>query len=97
MNCDVGPAAQSTYPTPAPTPGESRPHSSCSTQTYNVPSEHGGEASVDVIRADGGECRLGARDSLAGRIDGRVRSGRVLRVCPGTSSRITKFSEHEAD
>jgi hypothetical protein len=21
----------------------------------------------------------------------------VLRVCPGTSSRITKFSEHEAD
>jgi len=25
--------------------------------------------------ADGGECRLDARDSLAGRIDGRVRSG----------------------
>ena len=50
MNCDVGPGAQSTYPTPAPTPGESRPHSSCSTQTYNVPSEHGGEASVDVVR-----------------------------------------------
>jgi hypothetical protein len=32
--------------------------------------------------ADGGECRLDARDSLAGRIDGRVRSGRVL--TPGT-------------
>ena len=46
----VAPDEQSTYPTPALPPREGRPHSSCSTQTYKVPSERGGEASIDVVR-----------------------------------------------
>jgi hypothetical protein len=46
----VAPDEQSTYPTPALSPREGRPHSSCSTQTYKVPSERGGEASIDVVR-----------------------------------------------
>jgi hypothetical protein len=40
---------QPTYPTAA-YPYVKPPHSSCSTQTYKVPSEAGGEASVNVVR-----------------------------------------------
>ena len=46
----VAPGEQPTYPTTAlPTP-ESRTRSNCRTQTYNVPSGRGGEASVTVVR-----------------------------------------------
>ena len=45
----VAPDEQPTYPTTA-YPYVKPPRSSCSTQTYKVPSEHGGEASVNVVR-----------------------------------------------
>jgi hypothetical protein len=45
----VAPGEQPTYPTTAlPTP-ESRTGLNCRTQTYKVPSERGGEASVTVV------------------------------------------------
>jgi len=40
---------QPTYPTTA-YPYVKPPRSSCSTQTYKVPSENGGEASINVVR-----------------------------------------------
>ena len=43
------PYVQPTYPTAA-YPYVKPPRSSCSTQTYKVPSEDGGEASVNVVR-----------------------------------------------
>jgi len=47
----VAPDEQPTYPTTALPPREGRPRSTgCSTQTYKVPSERGGEASVNVVR-----------------------------------------------
>ena len=45
----VAPDEQPTYPTAA-YPYVKPPRSSCSTQTYKVPSEAGGEASVNVVR-----------------------------------------------
>ena len=45
----VAPDEQPTYPTAA-YPYVKPPRSSCSTQTYKVPSETGGEASVNVVR-----------------------------------------------
>src|ERR1700681_962874 len=45
----VAPDEQPTYPTTA-YPYVKPPRSSCSTQTYKVPSEAGGEASVNVVR-----------------------------------------------
>jgi len=45
----VTPEEQPTYPTAA-YPYVKPPRSSCSTQTYKVPSENGGEASVNVVR-----------------------------------------------
>jgi hypothetical protein len=45
----ITPDEQPTYPTTAP-PYVKPPRSSCSTQTYKVPSEDGGEASVNVVR-----------------------------------------------
>jgi hypothetical protein len=44
----VTPDEQPTYPTTAYT--YVKPRSSCSTQTYKVPSEDGGEASINVVR-----------------------------------------------
>jgi len=44
----VTPDEQPTYPTTAYT--YVKPRSSCSTQTYKVPSEAGGEASINVVR-----------------------------------------------
>jgi hypothetical protein len=46
----VAPDEQPTYPTTALPPHESRSRSSCNTQTYKVPSERGGEASVTVVQ-----------------------------------------------
>jgi len=45
----VTPGEQPTYPTTA-YPYVKPPRSSCSTQTYKVPSEAGGEASINVVR-----------------------------------------------
>ena len=45
----VTPDEQPTYPTTA-YPYVKPPRSSCSTQTYKVPSENGGEASINVVR-----------------------------------------------
>jgi hypothetical protein len=45
----VAPDEQPTDPTAA-YPYAKPPGSSCTTQTYKVPSEHGGEASVNVVR-----------------------------------------------
>jgi len=45
----VTPEERPTYPTAA-YPYVKPPRSSCSTQTYKVPSENGGEASVNVVR-----------------------------------------------
>ena len=45
----VAPDEQPTYPTTA-YPYVKPPRSSCSTQTYKVPSEGGGETSVNVVR-----------------------------------------------
>ncbi len=45
----VAPDEQPAYPTAA-YPYVKPPRSSCSTQTYKVPSEAGGEASVNVVR-----------------------------------------------
>ena len=45
----VAPDEQPTYPT-TPYPYGKPPRSSCSTQTYKVPSESGGEASINVVR-----------------------------------------------
>ena len=45
----VTPDEQPTYPTTA-YPYVKPPRSSCSTQTYKVPSEAGGEASINVVR-----------------------------------------------
>ena len=45
----VAPDEQPTYPTTA-YPYVTPPRSGCSTQVYKVPSEHGGEASVNVVR-----------------------------------------------
>jgi hypothetical protein len=45
----VAPDEQPTYPTAA-YPYVKPPRSSCTTQTYKVPSEDGGEASVNVVR-----------------------------------------------
>jgi hypothetical protein len=45
----VAPDEQPAYPTTA-YPYVKPPRSSCSTQTYKVPSEAGGEASVNVVR-----------------------------------------------
>jgi hypothetical protein len=45
----VAPDEQPTYPTTV-YPYVKPPRSSCSTQTYKVPSEDGGEASVNVVR-----------------------------------------------
>jgi hypothetical protein len=45
----VTPEEPPTYPTAA-YPYVKPPRSSCSTQTYKVPSENGGEASVNVVR-----------------------------------------------
>jgi opacity protein-like surface antigen len=45
----VTPDEQPTYPTTA-YPYVKPPRSSCSTQTYKVPSEGGGEASINVVR-----------------------------------------------
>jgi hypothetical protein len=45
----VAPDEQPAYPTTA-YPYAKPPRSSCSTQTYKVPSEDGGEASINVVR-----------------------------------------------
>jgi len=45
----VSPDEQPSYPTAA-YPYVKPPRSSCSTQTYKVPSEGGGEASINVVR-----------------------------------------------
>ena len=45
----VAPDEQPAYPTTA-YPYVKPPRSSCSTHTYKVPSEAGGEASVNVVR-----------------------------------------------
>jgi hypothetical protein len=45
----VTPDEQPTYPTAA-YPYVKPPRSSCTTQTYKVPSEAGGEASIKVVR-----------------------------------------------
>ena len=37
------------------------------------------------------------RRAIVQSANSNVAAGPSLRVCPGTSSRITKFSEHEAD
>jgi hypothetical protein len=46
----VAPDEQPTAPTTALPPDESGPRPNCATQTYKVPSQGGGEASVTVMR-----------------------------------------------